>query len=240
MRPLLQHASRSLIANAIPSSGTSSSRSLAGLAGWSSPTCLGCLSRAGSAAFPRIVSSQLNVFNPNRLCRQSFSSSAICREERKPLHPSEHNLTSPASTSRPLQRSEDIAPENLSSLERQERLQEEPDVLLESQTEAKTDSKSPENETEGRSAVDTQERHGRQSSNSPKKESTADNIARVPDEHLPSHRERQRWDLSKRFSEIMDELLPRLAVVTQKVNRYTGTDYSGVEALRREIKEQGN
>lgn len=36
----------------------------------------------------------------------------------------------------------------------------------------------------------------------------------------------------------MDEILPKLAVVTQKVNNYTGTDYSGIEALRRAIKEQ--
>lgn len=70
-------------------------------------------------------------------------------------------------------------------------------------------------------------------------EDVADNIARVPDDQLPSHRERQRWDFSKRLSELMDDLLPKLAVVTQKVNTYTGTDYSGVEALRQEIKEQG-
>jgi sensitive to high expression protein 9 len=37
----------------------------------------------------------------------------------------------------------------------------------------------------------------------------------------------------------MDDLLPKLAIVTQKVNTYTGTDYSGIEALRREIKDQG-
>ena len=73
----------------------------------------------------------------------------------------------------------------------------------------------------------------------PKKDESQDTIARVPDEQLPSHRERQRWSLVKRFSDAMDELLPKLAVVTQKVNTYTGTDYSGVEALRREIKEQG-
>jgi sensitive to high expression protein 9 len=72
------------------------------------------------------------------------------------------------------------------------------------------------------------------------RDAVADNITRVPDEHLPSHRERQRWDLSRRFSEAMDDLLPKLATVTQKVNSYTGTDYSGVEALRREIKEQGS
>lgn len=69
----------------------------------------------------------------------------------------------------------------------------------------------------------------------PKNEPT---VSRVPQEDLPSHREGQRWNLSKRLTEIMDELLPKLAVVTQKVNNYTGTDYSGIEALRRAIKEQ--
>lgn len=71
------------------------------------------------------------------------------------------------------------------------------------------------------------------------KEEVVDNIARVPAEDLPSHRDAQRWDLSKRVAELMDEVLPKLAVVTQKVNTYTGTDYSGIEALRREIKDQG-
>lgn len=71
------------------------------------------------------------------------------------------------------------------------------------------------------------------------KDDVVDNVKRVPDEHLPSHQERQRWNFEKRFSRFMDELLPKIAVVTQKVNTYTGTDYSGVEALRREIKEQG-
>jgi sensitive to high expression protein 9 len=61
----------------------------------------------------------------------------------------------------------------------------------------------------------------------------------VPAEDLPSHKEGQRWDLSRRVSEMMDELLPKLAQVTQKVNTYTGTDYSSIEALRREIMDQG-
>jgi sensitive to high expression protein 9 len=69
-------------------------------------------------------------------------------------------------------------------------------------------------------------------------EHVIDNVQRVPDEHLPSHQDRQRSNLEKRFTAMMDELLPKIAVVTQKVNTYTGTDYSGVEALRREIKEQ--
>lgn len=37
----------------------------------------------------------------------------------------------------------------------------------------------------------------------------------------------------------MDDLLPKLAIVGQKVNTFTGTDYSGIEALRQEIKDQG-
>lgn len=71
------------------------------------------------------------------------------------------------------------------------------------------------------------------------KEDVVDNVKRVPDEQLPSHQERQRSNFEKRFTALMDELLPKIAVVTQKVNTYTGTDYSGVEALRREIQEQG-
>jgi sensitive to high expression protein 9 len=66
-----------------------------------------------------------------------------------------------------------------------------------------------------------------------------DSIKRVAAEDLPSHKERQRWDLSKRMSEVMDELLPKLAMVTQKVNTYTGTDYSSIEALKQEIRDQG-
>ncbi|KAF1993692.1 hypothetical protein P154DRAFT_502989 [Amniculicola lignicola CBS 123094] len=63
-------------------------------------------------------------------------------------------------------------------------------------------------------------------------------VHRVPTEDLPSHSAQKRWNLSKRFTEFMDDLLPRIAVVTHKVNMYTGTDYSGIESLRREIKEQ--
>lgn len=36
----------------------------------------------------------------------------------------------------------------------------------------------------------------------------------------------------------MDSLLPRIALLSQRINSYTGTDYSGIEALRQEIKEQ--
>ncbi|KAF2031462.1 hypothetical protein EK21DRAFT_110833 [Setomelanomma holmii] len=134
----------------------------------------------------------------------------------------------PTSSPKPASRGrfEDTAPEFVSSLEGQDRLQEEPDEFPEKSLNEKKASDFAKDPIE------------RKSSSSASTDQIADNIARVPDEHLPSHRERQRWDLSKRFSEIMDELLPKLAVVTQKVNTYTGTDYSGVEALRHEIKEQ--
>ncbi|KAF1990839.1 hypothetical protein K402DRAFT_297680, partial [Aulographum hederae CBS 113979] len=55
---------------------------------------------------------------------------------------------------------------------------------------------------------------------------------------LPSHREGQRWDLSKKFSQFMEEAQARVAIYSQKVNDYTGTDYSGIAALRQEIKDQ--
>jgi sensitive to high expression protein 9 len=61
----------------------------------------------------------------------------------------------------------------------------------------------------------------------------------VPDEDLPSYREKLRGRLSKRFNHIMDDLMPKLALASQRINTYTGTDYSGIEALRKEIIEHG-
>lgn len=61
----------------------------------------------------------------------------------------------------------------------------------------------------------------------------------VPDEDLPSHRERLRSRLGTRFNELMDDLMPKLALASQRINTYTGTDYSGIAALRKEIIEQG-
>ncbi|KAJ4410883.1 sensitivity to high expression protein she9 [Didymella pomorum] len=95
----------------------------------------------------------------------------------------------------------------------------------------------PEPVPEQSSAVETQ-RPILESAASQDKQDVVDNVKRVPDEQLPSHQERQRSNFEKRFTALMDELLPKIAVVTQKVNTYTGTDYSGVEALRREIQEQ--
>jgi sensitive to high expression protein 9 len=61
----------------------------------------------------------------------------------------------------------------------------------------------------------------------------------VPDEDLPSHREKLRWRLSRRFNQIMDDLMPKLALASQRINTYTGTDYTSIEALRKEIIDQG-
>ncbi|KAH7398469.1 Mdm33 family-domain-containing protein, partial [Pyrenochaeta sp. MPI-SDFR-AT-0127] len=227
MRPLLQHASRALIASHVVVAPVS--RSLGSHVSRTPSVCLRCQYRAASTALRKLDRVQLSSALPERWSRRSLWSSRRCLEERKPSDPIP--MPPPSSPSKPVQRAEDRAPENFSSLEGQERLQEESGPLLGSQVEGKKPEERPETVPEGRPATEAQERLQEQ-------ERVADNIARVPDEHLPSHRERQRWDLSKRLSEVMDELLPKLAVVTQKVNTYTGTDYSGVEALRREIKEQ--
>ncbi|KIW01933.1 uncharacterized protein PV09_06772 [Verruconis gallopava] len=57
-------------------------------------------------------------------------------------------------------------------------------------------------------------------------------------DQLPSHREEIRWRVSKYMNKVMDNLMPKLALASQRINTYTGTDYSGIEALRKEIIEQ--
>lgn len=56
---------------------------------------------------------------------------------------------------------------------------------------------------------------------------------------LPSENEKQRWKLSKNTQKMMDDFLAKAAIFSQQLNTYTGTDYSSVESLRREIIEQG-
>jgi hypothetical protein len=65
-------------------------------------------------------------------------------------------------------------------------------------------------------------------------------VHHAPEEDLPSHREAQRWTISKRTHALMDNLMLRISVAAQNINKYTGTDYTGIEALRREIKDQGS
>lgn len=230
MRPLLHHASRSLIANATQITAKTSSRSFGPVSSGSLSFCVSCQARRVSTPFRGVDGLQLKAVRPSKVCRESFSSSSRWKEERRGLNLNRNDSASPTSHPRPLQRSEDTAPEHLPSLEHQERLQEAPDALLERQAEASSAPQTAQPNAQSRPSIRAA---------TPSRDNVSDTIARVPDEHLPSHRDRQRWDFSKRFSDIMDDLLPKLAVVTQKVNTYTGTDYSGVAALRREIKEQG-
>ncbi|KAI5235578.1 hypothetical protein E4T43_09177 [Aureobasidium subglaciale] len=72
-------------------------------------------------------------------------------------------------------------------------------------------------------------------------EAKAEEIAKetaATEEALPSKHREQRWQLSKRVQERMDELLAKAALVSHTVNNYTGTDYSGIERLRRDIIDQ--
>jgi sensitive to high expression protein 9 len=235
MKPLLQHASRSLTAGF--ASVASSSR-LAGEFNRVS-TCLRCQYRAASTTVRSQNRAQWSSNIPTKWSQRSFSSSSRWMEERRSSQP----IPMPPPTTEPRSTPdggvEDRLSEIVASFERQERLQKELDAQIKKQSSEQ--SAQPESATllEQPPAPQVQERVRDDAASTTEKNDVADNIRRVPEEHLPSHRERQRWDFSKRFSEIMDDVLPKLAVVTQKVNTYTGTDYSGVEALRREIKEQG-
>ncbi|KAK5126182.1 hypothetical protein LTR08_005009 [Meristemomyces frigidus] len=55
---------------------------------------------------------------------------------------------------------------------------------------------------------------------------------------LPSDAEKQRSQLSRETSRIVDRLLARASIAGQHINAYTGTDYSGIETLRTEILDQ--
>lgn len=55
---------------------------------------------------------------------------------------------------------------------------------------------------------------------------------------LPSHAEGRRWQMSKDMTQFIDHLLARASIAGQHINAYTGTDYSGIEVLRNEIKSQ--
>ena len=54
---------------------------------------------------------------------------------------------------------------------------------------------------------------------------------------LPSQEENRRSPVSKRFNHLMDHLQSNLFIAGQRLNDLTG--YSGIEALKRDIEEQG-
>ncbi|CAK1358000.1 unnamed protein product [Cercospora beticola] len=68
--------------------------------------------------------------------------------------------------------------------------------------------------------------------------STAPATAAESSTTLPSHAESRRSDLQKRLTQFLDDLLLHASRIGQQVNQYTGTDYSGIENLRKEISSQ--
>lgn len=75
----------------------------------------------------------------------------------------------------------------------------------------------------------------------PAKASTDQDTLETPasqSSNLPSAIDKQRWHLSRRTSKLMDELLAKASLASQQINTYTGTDFSGIEALRSEIIAQ--
>ena len=63
---------------------------------------------------------------------------------------------------------------------------------------------------------------------------------RATQETMPSDVQKQRWDMSKRVQVLMDKVLAKATTAGHRVNQYTGTDYSGIEALRQAIIAQGS
>jgi sensitive to high expression protein 9 len=55
---------------------------------------------------------------------------------------------------------------------------------------------------------------------------------------LPSAFAHRRTEISRRMSHMMDNLLTKANLASQQINTYTGTDFSGIEALRTEIVAQ--
>lgn len=55
---------------------------------------------------------------------------------------------------------------------------------------------------------------------------------------LPSAFAKRRTEISRRMSHLMDNFLTKATLASQQINTYTGTDFSGIEALRNEIVAQ--
>ena len=63
------------------------------------------------------------------------------------------------------------------------------------------------------------------------------NAAEKPRSDLPSQEEGRRSHISKRFSHVMDHLQSNIFIAGQRLNDLTG--YSGIEALKKDIEQQG-
>lgn len=62
--------------------------------------------------------------------------------------------------------------------------------------------------------------------------------SQVPRRDFPSYAADRRAELFKRFNETMERFMSSVAVYSQQLNTFTGTDYSGISALRSEIAAQ--
>lgn len=65
----------------------------------------------------------------------------------------------------------------------------------------------------------------------------AEDASSIPQKDLPSQEEGRRSQVSKRFSHVMDHLQSNIFIAGQRLNDLTG--YSGIEALKKDIEEQG-
>ena len=63
------------------------------------------------------------------------------------------------------------------------------------------------------------------------------NAGDKPRSDLPSQEEGRRSRISKRFSHVMDHLQSNIFIAGQRLNDLTG--YSGIEALKKDIEQQG-
>jgi len=50
--------------------------------------------------------------------------------------------------------------------------------------------------------------------------------------------EKRRWQMSKDMTRFVDGILARASIAGQHINEYTGTDYTGIEVLRKQILAQ--
>ena len=66
---------------------------------------------------------------------------------------------------------------------------------------------------------------------------SSSNAADKPRSDLPSQEEGRRSHISKRFSHVMDNLQSNIFIAGQRLNDLTG--YSGIEALKKDIEQQG-
>ena len=65
----------------------------------------------------------------------------------------------------------------------------------------------------------------------------SENAGDKPRSDLPSQEEGRRSQISKRFSHVMDHLQSNIFIAGQRLNDLTG--YSGIEALKKDIEQQG-